>query len=202
MPGDFLRRTPQLTMEQFHAFRDERPKDEKWELIDGVPMMMPPPTVVHIRIARNLETLLNARLAAVKPDWQADREVGVLLEGDEKYNPEPDVTVIDTRIALGQVYVARFYFVAEVLSDSDKKAVLEAKLRYYQDHEHNRCVLFVHQDRVHADQFDREGPIWRPRQLLAAQVPLTFPDIGTVGRLGDLYKFTPLDPFAQAAPMP
>ena len=108
MPGDFLRRRPQLTMEQFHAFRDERPKEEKWELIDGVPMMMPPPTVVHIRIARNLETLLNVRLGAVKPEWQADREVGVLLDGDEKYNPEPDVTVIDTTVALGQIYVGRF----------------------------------------------------------------------------------------------
>jgi Uma2 family endonuclease len=54
MPGGFLRRRPQLTMEQFHAFRDERPKEEKWELIDGVPMMMPPPTVMHVRIARNL----------------------------------------------------------------------------------------------------------------------------------------------------
>jgi Uma2 family endonuclease len=64
MPGDFLRRAPQLTMEQFHAFRDERPKEEKWELIDGVPMMMPPPTVMHVRISRNLETLLNTRLAA------------------------------------------------------------------------------------------------------------------------------------------
>ena len=196
MPGDFLRRRPQLTMEQFHAFRDERPKEEKWELIDGVPMMPPPPTVVHIRIARNLETLLNARLAAVKPDWQADREVGVLLEGDERYNPEPDVTVIDTSVALGQIYVGRFYFVAEVLSESDKKAVLEAKLHYYQDHEHNRCVLFVHQDSVYAEQFDREGAIWRSHQLQDAQAPLIFPDIGTVGRLGDLYKFTPLDPFA------
>jgi Uma2 family endonuclease len=198
MPGDFLRRTPQITMKQFHAFRDERPKEEKWELIDGVPMMMPPPTVVHIRIARNLETLLNARLETEKPEWQADREVGVLLEGDEKYNPEPDVTVIDTSVALGQIYVERFYFVAEVLSESDKKAVLEAKLRYCRDHDHNRCVLFVHQDNVYADQYDREGTIWRPRQLKAAQEPLTFPDIGTVGRLGDLYKFTPLDPFAKA----
>jgi Uma2 family endonuclease len=196
MPGDFLRRTPQLTMEQFHAFRDERPKEEKWELIDGVPMMMPPPTVVHIRIARNLETLLNVRLGAVKPEWQADREVGVLLDGDEKYNPEPDVTVIDTAVTLGQVYIGRFYFVAEVLSESDKKAVLEAKLRYYQDHEHNRCVLFVRQDRLEAVQHDRERAGWRLRQLSGPQAPLTFPDIGTVGRLGDLYKSTPLDPFA------
>jgi Uma2 family endonuclease len=121
MPGDFLQRRPQLTMKQFHAFRDERPKEEKWELIDGVPMVMPPPTVVHIRIARNLEALINARLEGVKPEWQADREVGVWLKDDEKYNPEPDVTVIDTAVALGQIYVQRFYFVAEVLSESDKK---------------------------------------------------------------------------------
>jgi Uma2 family endonuclease len=200
MPGDFLRRRPQLTMEQFHAFRDERPKEEKWELIDGVPMMMPPPTVVHIRIARNLETLLNARLAAVRPEWQADREVGVLLEGDEKYNPEPDVTVIDTSVALGQIYVGCFYFVAEVLSDSDKRPVLEAKLRYYQDHEHNRCVLLVRQDRIGADQHDRLGRRWSHRPLEKAEEELTFPDIGTIGRLGDLYKFTPLDPFASPAP--
>jgi Uma2 family endonuclease len=197
MPGDVLRRAPQLTMEQFHAFRDDRPKEEKWELIDGVPMMMPPPTVMHIRIARNLETLLNARLATVKPEWQADREVGVWLEGDEKYNPEPDVTVIDTAFVAGQIYIQRFYFVAEVLSPSDKKAVLEAKLRYYQEHEHNRCVLFVRQDRVGAVQHDRQARGgWRRRPLARAGATLTFPDIGAIGRLGDLYRSTPLDPFA------
>jgi Uma2 family endonuclease len=196
MPGDFLRRAPQLTMKQFHAFRDERPKEEKWELIDGVPMMMPPPTVMHVRIARNLETLLNARLAAAKPEWEADREVGIWLKGDEKYNPEPDVTVIDTDFVVGQIYVQRFYLVAEVLSESDKKAALEAKLRYYQEHEHNRCVLLVRQDRISAVQYDRQRRgDWRRRQLARPGTALTFPDIGLVGRLGDLYRSTPLDPF-------
>jgi len=198
MPGDFLRRTPQLTIKQFHAFRDERPKEEKWELIDGVPMMMPPPTLVHQRIARNLEALLNAHLESAKPEWHADREVGVLLEGDEKYNPEPDVIVIDAKIRLGQVYAERFYVVAEVLSDSDRKSVLDAKLAYYQAHEHNRCVLLVRQDRVGADQHDRrEGATWRRRTLRSPHTPLAIPDIGTIGRLGDLYKFTPLDPFSR-----
>lgn len=198
MPGDFLRRTPQLTMEQFHAFRDERPKEEKWELIDGVPMMMPPPTLMHQRIGRNLETLLNARLQEAKPEWQADREVGVWLKDDKKYNPEPDVTVIDAAIAIGQIYVQRFYFVAEILSENDKKAVLEAKLSYYQDHENNRCVLFVRQDRIGADQHDRQsGGGWRRRQLAKPDAAVALPDIGLIGRLGDLYKFTPLDPFAK-----
>jgi Uma2 family endonuclease len=186
-------------MEQFHAFRDERPKEEKWELIDGVPMMMPPPTLLHQRIAANLDRLLNAHLEKAKPEWRSEREVGIRLEGDEKYNPEPDVTVIDAVITLGQIYVERFYFVAEVLSESDKTAVLQAKLAYYQGHEHNQCVLFVRQDRVSATQHDRQGRggPWRDRPLTNPAAPLSFPDIGTVGRLGDLYKFTPLDPFAR-----
>jgi Uma2 family endonuclease len=199
MPGDFLRRRPQLSMEQFHAFRDERPKGEKWELIDGVPMMMPPPTLMHQRIARNLETLLNARLRAVRPERQADYEVGVWRVGDDKYNPEPDVTVIDTAFVVGQVYVERFYFVAEVLSDSDKKAVLAKKLRYYQTHEHNRCILLVNQDRIGAVQYDRQARArWHRRRLTRPGTALAFPDIGIVGRLGELYKSTPLDPFAGA----
>lgn len=197
MPGDFLTRTPQLTMQQFHALRDSRPKEEKWELIDGVPMMMPPPTLVHQRIASNLDRLLNAHFDKAKPEWRSDREVGVLLKSDEKYNPEPDVTVIDAAIALGQIYVERFYFVAEVLSESDKKAALEAKLAYYKAHEHNRCVLFVRQDQIGAHQHDRRTDgYWARRVLKSPQAPLTFPDIGTVGRLGDLYRYTPLDPSA------
>ena len=58
MPGDFLRRTPQLTMERFHAFRDERPKEEEWELIDGVPIEMDCPTLLHQRIACELAAAL------------------------------------------------------------------------------------------------------------------------------------------------
>lgn len=197
MPGDFLQRKPQLTMEQFHALRDDRPKDEKWELIDGVPVMMPPPTLMHQRISANLDRLLNEHLQKNKPEWRADREVGVWLKGDAKFNPEPDVTVIDTAFLLGQIYVQRFYFVAEVLSENDKKAVLAAKLAYYQEHEHNRCVLFVRQDRIGAEQHDRKVEDgWRRRQLSKPDATLTIPEIGNIGRLGDLYRFTPLDPFA------
>jgi Uma2 family endonuclease len=199
MPGDFLRRTPQLTMEQFHAFRDERPKEEKWELIDGVPIMMPPPTLIHQRIADNLNQLLNERLREVKPEWRAVRDAGVWLKGDEKYNPEPDVTIIDSAIGLGQIYAQRFYLVAEVLSASDKKAVVAAKLRYYQDHEHNRCVLFVRQNSIGAEQHIREGGTWRLRRLASATARLSFPEVGIVGRLGDLYEATPLDPFLRSA---
>jgi Uma2 family endonuclease len=199
MPGDVLRHGPQLTMKQFHAFRDERPKEEKWELIDGVPIMMPPPTLVHQRIAANLDRLLNARLREAKPEWRADRDIGVLLKGDEKYNPEPDVVIIDADIAIGQIYAQRFYLAAEVLSGGDKKPVVAAKLLYYKDHPQNRCVLLVRQDRVGAEQHVREGATWRARRLSSATARLDIPDVGIVGRLGELYEATPLDPFARKA---
>jgi Uma2 family endonuclease len=199
MPGDFLRHGPQLTMEQFHAFRDERPKEEKWELIDGVPIMMPPPTLAHQQIADNLNQLLNARLREVKPEWRAVRDAGVLLKGDEKYNPEPDVAIIDARRPVGQLYAERFYFAAEVLSASDKKPVVAAKLRYYQEHAHNRCVLLVRQDRIGAEQHIRDGDTWRARRLASAAAKLAIPDVGIVGRLGDLYEATPLEPPARKA---
>jgi len=183
-------------MKQFHALRDERPKEEKWELIDGVPMMMPPPTLVHQRIALNLILLLTTRLAAVNPEWLVSQESGLLIAGDDKFNPEPDVVVIDAKIELGQIYAERFYFVAEVRSPNDKEEVFQAKLAYYTEHEHNRGVLFVHQDRMRAEQHDRGRDGWRCKALAEPEDPLTFVDIGTIGRLGELYKHTPLDPFA------
>jgi Uma2 family endonuclease len=201
MPGDFLRRQPQLTMEQFHAFRDQRPKEEKWELIDGVPMMMPPPSLIHQRICKNLERMIDDRLTLAGLPWRADREIGVLLPNDVKYNPEPDVTIIDAAVEIGQIYAERFYFVAEVLSasdrperqaGSDKPHVLAAKLAYYRLHEHCCGVLIVHQDRIEAQLHAR--PDWQQRKLADPSDRLVLPDIGDIGPLGELYRWTPLFP--------
>jgi Uma2 family endonuclease len=189
--GDFIRMVPQATLEQFHAFRDERPKEEKWELIAGVPNMMPPPSLIHQRISRNLETMINARLLADRPQWQADREIGLLLPEDDKYNPEPDVTVIDTDISLGQIYATRFYFVAEVLSGSDKPIVLDLKLAFYQQHGSCRGVLFVEQDRVAAE-FHARNETWQVTELGEPTDRIVIPDIGDIGSLGQLYRHTPL----------
>jgi len=82
------------------------------------------------------------------------------------------------------------------MSESDKKAVLEAKLAYYKQHEHNRCVLFIRQDQIGAHQHDRQSNgSWRQRRLEDPTAALAFPDIGSIGRLVDLYKVTPLYPF-------
>src|SRR5258708_34875300 len=44
-----------------------RPDYERWELLAGIPMMMPPPTIAHNCIAGNLARLLNLSLARHHP---------------------------------------------------------------------------------------------------------------------------------------
>lgn len=191
MPGEMPVGGFRVTLEQFQALRDERPKSEKWELIDGFAVMMPPPSLVHQRISRALCELLNSRLSKMKPEWQADMEIGVLLPDDDKFNPEPDVTVIDSDIEAGQLYATRFYFVAEVRSTNDRPRVLTAKLGYYQAHANCLGVLFAQQDRIEADLHVR-GKGWTSRTLNMPEDRIVLPVIGDIGALAELYRYTPL----------
>lgn len=56
-------RVGRMTAAQFlRTFQDARPDHERWELIAGVSMIMTPPTIARVRIAGNLESLLNSAL--------------------------------------------------------------------------------------------------------------------------------------------
>jgi Uma2 family endonuclease len=191
MAGDTLDRYWRLSMATFHGFRDERPKEEKWELIDGRPVSNEPHTIIRRRISGNIERVLNSKLPTTNRLWQADQGISVLLPDDDRFNPSPDVTVIETAFEIGQIYVQRFYFVAEVLSGSDKAWVLEAKLDYYQKHEHCLAVMFLKQDQIAADLYLR-APTWTKSELADPVARLDIPGIGDIGALGDLYRNTPL----------
>lgn len=190
---DFATRTrPRATFQQFAAFRDERPKEEKWELIDGRLTMMPPPALLHQRIAGNLDRLLVARLEVARPDWTADREIGVHVPEDEHWCPEPDVTVIDVAFQLGQIYAERFYMVAEVLSPNDKLWALDLKRDYYRAHVHCLAILFVQQTRIALELHVRTDAGWRRTDLTEPAAVIDLPEVGGIGTLGDLYRQTPL----------
>ncbi len=109
-----LRKPSFWTIERFRAFLDTRPDEERWELVDGVAVMMTPPTVIHQRIASNLDRLLNDALLRHDRSRMAIQRPGLdLLPEVENYQPEPDVAVIDARARRGERYVRRFYLAAE-----------------------------------------------------------------------------------------
>src|ERR1700728_689441 len=78
-----------MTVEDFFAFTDARPNDEKWELIDGEPILNATPSFLHQRIAGNI----HARLLALSEGklWTSIPGIGVRVSGTVL--PVPDVLV-------------------------------------------------------------------------------------------------------------
>src|SRR5438105_12757026 len=92
-----IRGRPRLSIDVFRGFQEGRPEEERWELIDGVAVMMAPPTLAHQIIAGNLQRLLNEALETHAPTLIACQRAGVNVGPSvEYYDPEPDVVVIDT----------------------------------------------------------------------------------------------------------
>jgi Uma2 family endonuclease len=118
-----------------HGFQS-RPDEEHWELIEGVPMMMTPPSRRHQRISSNLEALLNAALRRHNRALTAYHDIGVNILSTVPYDPEPDVAVIREDENPDPRYADRFYLVAEVLSESDR-GVIESKRDIYRAHLHS-----------------------------------------------------------------
>jgi Uma2 family endonuclease len=183
-----------MSIELFRAFYDSRPDEEHWELIDGAAMMMAPATFAHQRICSNLERLLNDALETHNPGWAAYQRVGVNLKPEvDRYDPEPDVVVVDTVQDLKERYADQFYLAAEVLSDSDSSRV-ELKRGVYKLHPHCRCVLSVRQDRHEVRVDSRTETGW---QVMLLQQPTDLLEIDEFGLrcpLADLYRGTPLQP--------
>jgi Uma2 family endonuclease len=186
------RKPSPLSIEAFRAWSETRPDEERWELIDGVPMMMTPPTKAHQRIASNLERLLNDALLRSAPQWAAYQRVGLNLGAVvENYDPEPDVVVIDVEEGSDERYADRFYLIAEVVSASDRPKI-EGKREIYKLHGACNCILTIRQDR-HEVRLDlRTGNSWTTQVLTRPSDELVLAEFGLHCTLADLYRGTPL----------
>ncbi len=178
------------TADQFLDFLMSRPDEEHWQLVDGLAMMMVPPSKVHQRIAGNLERLLNDALRAARRDLFAYRETGIRLPGVHDFNPEPDVVIL-LADATYTYYDEQFFLVAEVISPSNTAEMIERKLELYRSHPDNLYCLTIDQDSVHVAFYAREGG-WARTDLHSLDHVLALPAFGFQARLADLYEGTPL----------
>ncbi len=196
MAGAPQRQPPRLSVELFRGFLEGSPDEEHWELIDGVAVMMAPPTLAHQRIASNLQLLLHAALERHNPKLTVYQRAGLNLAPPvEDYDPEPDVVVIDSDAAEkpGERYANRFYLVAEIVSESDRTYV-ESKRGVYKLHEACRCILTVQQDRCEVRVDLRAESGWDEQVLTKPDDLLVLPDFGLRCETSDLYRGTALQP--------
>jgi Uma2 family endonuclease len=194
MVGAAQRSPPRLSVALFRGFLEGRPDEERWELIDGTPVMMSPPTLDHQSIAGNLQTLLNSALKRVAPALRAYQRPGVNLGPSiESYDPEPDVAVIDVNRDPGRRYADRFYLAAEIVSRSDQ-AHVEGKRAVYMQHADCKCIVTIQQDRYEARIDLRTDAGWTEHVLTAPDEALVLAEFGLSCKLSDLYEGTSLQP--------
>jgi Uma2 family endonuclease len=192
MPAPARALSGDMLINEFLGFVKHRPKEEYWQLIEGVAIVMNPPTMVHQVIALNLRDLLKEVLDIQQRDLLVIHEIGARVPGLPNFLPRPDLVVVHGTAAY-QVYADRFVLVAEVLSPSNTKRLIAQKVRRYQEHPDNLYCIVIDSRRtwlqIHAR---RSG--WKPVTFDDPADMVELPEFGLRCTLGDLYRHTPLDP--------
>jgi len=85
-------KTGPMTVEEFYAFTDARPDGEKWELLEGVPVLNASPSRLHQRIIKNLTFVLATIERESEVSWEVLPGLGVRVS--ETNRPEPDVLIL------------------------------------------------------------------------------------------------------------
>jgi len=181
-----------MDVDEFMVFLETRPKKERWHLIEGTAVRMPPPTLAHQRIACNLCELLNHAFAAQRLDLFAYHRIAIRLPGVRNFQPEPDV-VVTADPAGYELYTQDFRLVAEILSASNTRSDFDKKLRRYREAPGNLYAVVIEPREFLVEVYAKNRD-WQPLMLKQADDPVEMPEFGLRCSLADLYRGTPLDP--------
>jgi Uma2 family endonuclease len=181
-----------MDVDEFLAFLETRPDEERWDLIEGVAVMMLPPSVAHQRIVQNLCALLNAAFAASRLDLFAYPGLGVRTPSARNFQPEPDVVVLPG-LAGYDLYSENFRLLAEVLSPSNTRMEIDLKLRRYREAPENLYAVVIEPREFLVEIYSRQND-WQPVRLTKAGDPIEMPEFGLRCEVADLYRGTVLDP--------
>lgn len=182
-------RDPPMSLDGFLAFLEERPKGERWELDDGVPLMSPQPTRRHDWIQVNiLEALRQHRRRHGSP-WRPSGPSQVPVPGAAR-TVAPDVLVAldDGRHDLCITPAPLVVF--EVLSPSDRPRRRASKLAAYAAVASIGCVVLVRQDR-HSVTVHRRNPEGGLSPFVCTDA-VDLPEIGVTLPFETIYDDMPL----------
>jgi Uma2 family endonuclease len=181
-----------MDVDEFMAFLDTRPDNERWDLIEGVAVMMAPPSYAHQRIVYNLCSLLNKAFEAQRRDLFAYFDAGIRNPGVRNFQPQPDIVVVPG-VAGYNLYSERFQLVAEVLSPSNTRTEIDLKLRRYREAPDNLYAVVIEPREfmveIHAKRED-----WRWSILKQPGDIVEMPEFGLRCCVVEFYRGTPLDP--------
>jgi Uma2 family endonuclease len=141
-----------MTVEEFLGFAEARPDEERWELIEGEPILNAAPAYLHQRIVRNLIVSLAAVERERKAGWDVIPGIGVRLSDISA--PVPDVMVRPRDLLQGAVcddMIVAF----EVLCPSTARRDLRWKRKAYAGLPSLRHYAVIAQDKAEVLLYDR-----------------------------------------------
>lgn len=149
--------TGPMTVEDYLAFTETRPDNEKWELIDGEPILHASPSRTHHRILSNLLFELGRIERASPRSWEAIPGFGVRVSDTSL--PEPDVFVRPKGYPEGGPFARECddpFVIFEILSPSTADRDLRWKRTAYSSLPSLTHYVVVAQDAIDVVVFARD----------------------------------------------
>ena len=148
-----LRRDPGMRVAEYQAWVADLPDEERWELIDGEPVLMAPQSERHQLIVANL--VQNLRPFGRDRGYRAIPGIAVLSDSMDTFVPIPDV-VVRCGLPLRDGYAGDPVLVAEVLSPSTMSRDRGRKTDFYRSIASLKLFLIAYQDEPRVEVWRRE----------------------------------------------
>jgi Uma2 family endonuclease len=177
-----------MNAEDFFAFTATRPDEEKWELIEGEPVLNASASRLHQKIAGNIFLSLAGFARQQNAHWEALPGMGVRLSDISV--PIPDL-LIRPNDNLQGVECSDMIVAIEVLSPSTANRDLRWKRKAYATLPSLSQYVVVAQDAVEVVSYDRSAA-FAERRFETAEATLDLPAVGARLTLRDIYRDTGL----------
>ena len=179
-----------MTIEEFLAFVATRPDEERWELIEGVPVMNAAPVEHHQVVVSNIVAFLMVHKQNSGARWLPLLGVGTRVPASPQSLPQPDLYVKEGA-STGKPVTDDALVIFEVLSKSNTKLDQAWRRRVYSSVPNCQHYVTVSMRSVEVVCHDRASN-WTERKVGSLSSTLALPAIGVTIPLCDIYRYTPL----------
>lgn len=179
-----------MSIEEFFVWQQSQ--EDRYELVDGVPVIMADPITMmtgastqHDRIAGNIFALLHGQLAG-SPCWPATADVGIRTR--RRSLRRADVLVTCDTPSLKSYEAEEPRLVVEVLSPSNTGLPWHRKIEEYREHAKLVYLLLVDSERTQATLIARSGVVWTPTDYDGADGIIELPALSCRLAMTDVYR--------------
>jgi Uma2 family endonuclease len=184
-------KTGPMTVEEYFAFTNGRPDNEKWELIDGEPILNASPSKSHQTIFWNLAVEIGG-IQRRQSEWEGSPGIGVRVSDTSL--PEPDLFIVPAGATKRDPHGREtddVFAIFEILSPSTLDRDLRWKRTAYTGLSSLRYYVVIAQDAVDVVVFARDVKFAENRLRSITDV-LELPALGISLPLSEIYRNTGL----------